>query len=78
MIKMAHIRKSTTLTDVQDLPVCLRQKIDRVFQTFLVDILSRSFPADLLHQPAEMARRTGRQLTHSFIAFLKIFDLGHI
>lgn len=78
MIKMTHIGKSAAFTDIQDLPVCLGQKIDCVFQTFLVDILGGRFPADLFHQPAEMAWGTGRQLTHFFVTFLKIFDPGHI
>ena len=44
MIKVAHIGKSAALTDIQDLPVCLCQKINCIFQTLLVDILGSVFP----------------------------------
>ena len=75
MIKVAHIGKSAALTDIQDLPVCLCQKINCIFQTFLINILSRRFPTNLFQQPAEMAGRAGSQLAHFFVAFLEIFNL---
>jgi len=75
MIKVAHIGKATALTDIQDLPVCLRQKIDCIFQALLIDIPGRCFSTYLLHQSAKMAWGTGGKVTHSFITLLEIFDL---